>query len=791
MVPLGGITYSIFSIAASQQASKLNVFCDEYKAIQEAMTGEKPLIAVQIRQNKFIERLKGDNASSRNTWAKLACLLPYAAGMPTAEDALIWWNAPSRKATLSATPPTYIQEQGFTGIPASQTYIDTGFNPTADGGTLYTQNNCSNGIWYYNNRILGADYASGLYNTGSGNPGVVLITRLADGKCYVRIQGAFEVIDGGYDSNKLFIGVRLNATQHQLFIDGIGKGLANANSTSLANETIPDLCAKIVGSNRLFYTSDTVGLRFFGSGLDQIDIDIIKSAWDELIYGIDLFVELVDDIDTFSYSETYSQQIALIDSYTTNYNGIVNKVNIGKDGSGTYDMFAYEFIPSSYQYTALFTSGAHGDEPYSKYASIEFIRRICNHTGGDFIEYMAENYRIFIIPIINPYGFENSQRYPYDGVDISANFDYCWDDQTYNPTKKGIAPFSISETQNIKTYFKSKTGIDWYLACHDFSNKTLAAEPGYQEGMQYAFKTEATNYINDWIAIVKSGGSFSWADYGLIGFEVGYIVENYGIPGYCSETSRASDYWLSDSVRTIRAVELMLCGSKVLHNAVKKVYDSIYYDKCIAPSFYSYEFGKLDTSYADIIAKHNTASVIYDLDGTDVYKIVIGSGEKKVLVVGVTNTNHDQLTIHGAINQILSDDKPATIQLLNECNITFIPSANPKNTTISNWDAGLEEEVTDLKAFIGSGSFDYIIAVNRDETVGGVLLHSDSFTTYLTSASFVTRAGKASGELQYTSGLTMYLRNKLTGYDSIKHGYLIIDWMKAIINSIASWNYEN
>lgn len=276
-------------------SSYWNPQTDEHKTLMDAVT-VKPSLTVQHAQNDFIYYLKGNNSDSRDVWAKLACIIPYFARMTNSVDALKWWNNPARTASLGgANPPTYTAGQGFTGT--ANGYIDTGFNPSVDGSTLYTQNDCSNGWYFYNNRTTGADKGNGLVSSATNNPGIQLYPKYPDNNLYYRQQGLYASIPGGASTQNMFTAVRLSATQQQMYLNRTGAGLHNANSTALANETVNDLCQKTIGGSRTSFSDDTIALRFFASGLDATDIKVICDALDTLMMSLSNDVLMSDACD--------------------------------------------------------------------------------------------------------------------------------------------------------------------------------------------------------------------------------------------------------------------------------------------------------------------------------------------------------------------------------------------------------------------------------------------------------------------------------------------------------------
>lgn len=266
----------------------------QYKELY-ATLDVKPSLAVANAQNDFIAYLLGANSDSRNVWAKLACIIPYFAGMPSAEDALIWWNDPTRKGILSVTAPSYVVGDGFTGN-GSSSYIDTTFNPSADGGLLYTQNNASTGFWFLNQReSYNAGY-SGIKSAGNGiyiNPWFDA-TRLSCG-----MNGDYVGITNPAHSNALFTLIRDSGSTCNVYVDRTLLTTPRSKvSVSLYNTTVFNLAANngsgLVSSGT--YMTDTIGLFYAGSLLDDTDMKVMCDAIDNLKFAM-----VESDIPDFDY----------------------------------------------------------------------------------------------------------------------------------------------------------------------------------------------------------------------------------------------------------------------------------------------------------------------------------------------------------------------------------------------------------------------------------------------------------------------------------------------------------
>jgi peptidoglycan/xylan/chitin deacetylase (PgdA/CDA1 family) len=254
----------------------------EYNTLSLALTGTKPSVALASKQNLFFNRLKGNNSYSRDTYSKFICAIWYNSGMPTDSDTLFWINNVARKATLSASPPTYVLGKGWTGIAANHTYIDTTFNPSTDGSTKFTGNDASFGLFFGNSRYATYTWGDGGFDLG----GNYLAPRIsnAPAKMYTAINNVTgKVTSLGIDTIKGFTIVsRVASNLYNIYKDKDLLNTATEVSSALKNITNYDLADKKVASV-VEWGGDTVGFRFFASSFDQTDVDVICDAMDEFL----------------------------------------------------------------------------------------------------------------------------------------------------------------------------------------------------------------------------------------------------------------------------------------------------------------------------------------------------------------------------------------------------------------------------------------------------------------------------------------------------------------------------
>ena len=164
----------------------------------------------------------------------------------------------------------------------------------------------------------------------------------------------------------------------------------------------------------------------------------------------------------------------------------VTKKPIGKDESGQYDMWEYDFCPANYSRTILLSSGMHAYELSASFGLANFIGNLYTDTENDAFSYIRNNVRIKVVPIVNPWGFN---QYPkkygnFNGVNPNRNFDIDgqWASYpSYTPTEnewnvKGSAPFSEAEVHNLARWAEENYNAEFWIDCHtgeSYSDKDL------------------------------------------------------------------------------------------------------------------------------------------------------------------------------------------------------------------------------------------------------------------------------------------------------------------------------
>jgi len=92
----------------------------------------------------------------------------------------------------------------------------------------------------------------------------------------------------------------------------------------------------------------------------------------------------------------------------------------------------------------LYIANMHGDETVGRELMIYLIRLLVTKHGDDpYLTHLVDNAQIFIMPSMNPDGFERARRYNANGVDLNRDFPDFINDPNDTPTGRAI------ETQHI------------------------------------------------------------------------------------------------------------------------------------------------------------------------------------------------------------------------------------------------------------------------------------------------------------------------------------------------------
>ena len=219
--------------------------------------------------------------------------------------------------------------------------------------------------------------------------------------------------------------------------------------------------------------------------------------------------------DILNVSTSQFLSLAYDDYLTNSPDGVtVTKSSIGKDNSGTYDIYEYDFCPTNWSRLILLSSGMHAYELPASFGLANFINNLYSddNLSNEAFQYIRENVRIKVIPVVNPWGFnQNPKKYGSDnGVNPNRNFDYDdrWNDfPSYTPAQnewnvKGAYPFAVAETINLAKWANANWTAEFWIDCHtDNANGQYDLDVYSLSGSKLATPIEnAVDKLKSWFA---------------------------------------------------------------------------------------------------------------------------------------------------------------------------------------------------------------------------------------------------------------------------------------------------
>lgn len=201
--------------------------------------------------------------------------------------------------------------------------------------------------------------------------------------------------------------------------------------------------------------------------------------------------------NTVSVVTTVAALYALYDQLVTDYPEFVTKTILGEDDFG-FELRQYEFTSGNYNSITgymrtkdaainkpkiMIVSGIHGYERTSAVATYQFCLDLCQ--GNNNLLDLRGNYDIKVVPLGDPWSFENNTRANGNGVNIDDNFDVNWVKRNEgNWDFSGNAAADQPETQILQAWIEANTDAVLYIDYHN---------SGYQDEVSYVGGNNSAN----------------------------------------------------------------------------------------------------------------------------------------------------------------------------------------------------------------------------------------------------------------------------------------------------------
>lgn len=186
--------------------------------------------------------------------------------------------------------------------------------------------------------------------------------------------------------------------------------------------------------------------------------NMVWSPWvsDTALHDDIAFKCLFIDNETFINSNVISQDSSntnRVQTLMAKWNAVtlassveVEKSVLGRDASNTFDIFNYKVTNGvSGKPVVLVVFGEHGNEYNSAEIGSYFYKEIANGVMTKYLKYVD----FWLIPLMNPWGYENKQRNNYNDVNLNRDFPCEWNYYTVQHNKTDNYSLSQPETQYL------------------------------------------------------------------------------------------------------------------------------------------------------------------------------------------------------------------------------------------------------------------------------------------------------------------------------------------------------
>ena len=344
---------------------------------------------------------------------------------------------------------------------------------------------------------------------------------------------------------------------------------------SLVNVTLIDqLRTELTTLLNQTITEYTTRLDSFDS---QLDINK-KQAFQNFIEltGLKSYESIAEELDDNDKSDNEKYENFINSHYEVlrnKYSDYITRTILGKDSSGTMNLYQYDFKPRNPKSKIILFGGTHGMERMGIFALFEEMQIIANardNKCSQLIQKLREDVHFVVIPVLCPYGFVNYTYWNANGVNLNRNYPHNWYAQTPQATttpfeefSKGTAPFSEPETQYADRVLKENVdaichfdyhstnnhNFDWYyIYVDDCENKEILQEvlDFYVEKRKRECLKESKGTEIYWEAYHATVRQYCYGQYGIPSTTMEWQDGSWnGVKNSAEETTIATEWFLN------------------------------------------------------------------------------------------------------------------------------------------------------------------------------------------------------------------------------------------------------
>ena len=226
----------------------------------------------------------------------------------------------------------------------------------------------------------------------------------------------------------------------------------------------------------------------------KVDFGIMPSSY---YHGVGANYEA----EGFNKDTKYADFLALWRILVADHSAYVTETELGAASDGQM-LYLYDFSPArpDKQKTPIpkiiITAGQHGWEKADVYGLFYFVRNLLGSWNKHpALEYLRNHVRLMIVPVVNPYGFDNFCYKNANAVNINRNYDSNWTlvDDPESQQYGGAKPFDQPESQIVRDLI---LGNEDALLVVDFHTCSYESATSYDNMTYYGVCASTDGYYS-------------------------------------------------------------------------------------------------------------------------------------------------------------------------------------------------------------------------------------------------------------------------------------------------------
>ena len=220
---------------------------------------------------------------------------------------------------------------------------------------------------------------------------------------------------------------------------------------------------------------------------------------------------LQKDYSMFNASTLTSEVYSAFDALSQGHPEYITKTDLGT-ASDDQHIYLYDFNPTRVNYEKLIKkipkilimAAQHGFEKSSVYGDYYFLKDMLeNWEANPILDYLRHHVRIMVIPVINPWGFDNNEYKNANGVNLNRNYyDENWVKGTDPSSSQygGEEPFDQPETQIVRNFAMQNKDAFFFMDHHTNGSSAVTSYEDINwhssfDGDNYFYRMhDASNY---------------------------------------------------------------------------------------------------------------------------------------------------------------------------------------------------------------------------------------------------------------------------------------------------------